>query len=402
MSHSRLYNRLRNIGPGALVTAAFIGPGTVTVCTIAGVSFGMALLWAMVFSTVATVFLQEMAARIGIITQNGLSELIRRHIASSSIRAVILMLIFIAIVIGNAAYEAGNLNGAILGLGAISKSTPRWVLILLSALLAFAMNWFGSYRLLERGLLVMVIFMSLSFIITAILTKPSVPDILKGAFTPHIPPDSLFIVIGLIGTTVVPYNLFLHASVASKKWKSEANLQDSRWDTVISISLGGLVSMAIIISGAAIRQTHISNALDLAQAIEPLYGQLARYFLGAGLFAAGLTSAITAPLAAAIVANGCFGWSAGMKDYRFRIVWISVLALGLFSLGLGYKPIEIIKFAQVANGLLLPIIVSAMLWIVNKKVLMGKHTNNLGQNLIAVLLVTLTIALGIRAIINAF
>jgi NRAMP (natural resistance-associated macrophage protein)-like metal ion transporter len=106
-------NWFKNIGPGPLVAAAFIGPGTVTVCTLAGVNFGFSLLWAMVLSILATVILQEMAARLGIVSQKGLSEVIRSQISNPLLRTMAIILILSAIVIGNAAYEAGNISGSI-------------------------------------------------------------------------------------------------------------------------------------------------------------------------------------------------------------------------------------------------------------------------------------------------
>jgi len=112
-------NWFKNIGPGPLVAAAFIGPGTVTLCTLAGVNFGFALLWAMVLSIVATVVLQEMSARLGVIAQKGLSEIIRTEISNPLFKGLAILLILSAIVIGNAAYEAGNISGGVLGLEAV-------------------------------------------------------------------------------------------------------------------------------------------------------------------------------------------------------------------------------------------------------------------------------------------
>lgn len=109
-------NWFKNIGPGPLVAAAFIGPGTVTVCTLAGVGFGFTLLWAMVLSIIATVVLQEMSARLGIITQKGLAEVILTEIHNPVFKVLTILLIFSAIVFGNAAYEAGNISGGVLGL----------------------------------------------------------------------------------------------------------------------------------------------------------------------------------------------------------------------------------------------------------------------------------------------
>jgi len=158
--------------------------------------------------------------------------------------------------------------------------------------------------------------MSISFLITAIVTKPNVLEILKGMLVPKFPEKSLLTIIGLIGTTVVPYNLFLHASLVKERWHKKEDVSFVRKDTIVSITLGGLISMAIIVSAAAIPFGSISNAADLAKGLAPLYGQFAKYFLALGLFAAGITSAITAPLAAAYVAKGCLSWKGGLKSKR--------------------------------------------------------------------------------------
>jgi manganese transport protein len=132
--------------------------------------------------------------------------------------------------------------------------------------------------------------------------------------------------------------------------------------------------------------------------LEPLYGNSAKYFMGIGLFAAGVTSAITAPLAAAYVASSCFGWNSGLKDLKFRIVWMIILGLGIFFLSFGIKPIEIIKFAQVANGILLPVIAIFLLWIVNKSSVMGKYRNTKTQNILGLVIIVLAVVLGVKSI----
>ena len=244
--------------------------------------------------------------------------------------------------------------------------------------------------------------MSVSFLITAFLTKPDIMSIFKGALVPSVPEGSLLTIIGLIGTTVVPYNLFLHASLVKEKWSDQKDLKAVRKDTIISIVLGGLVSMAIIISASSIGLGEISNASDLAKSLAPLYGDFASYFLGIGLFAAGITSAITAPLAAAYVARGCFGWKSGLKSKQFRAVWIFILLLGVVFSSLGIKPIEIIKFAQVANGILLPVIAGVLLWVVNKKAVLGKYVNSKFQNSLGIIILIATVFLGLRGLDKVF
>ena len=276
---------LKNSGPGPLIAAAFIGPGTVTVCTLAGVGFGFALLWTIVLSIFATIVLQEMSARLGIITQKGLSEIIKTEIKHPVFKFLAIGLILSAIVIGNAAYEAGNITGGVLGLETI-VGNPSFeigdfsinILSLIIGSIAFILLYIGNYKVIEKALISLVILMSLAFLITAIITKPNILQILKGAFIPKFPKDSLLTIIALIGTTVVPYNLFLHAALVKEKWKTKNDLQFARKDTIIAVILGGLVSMCIIISAASIQSEDVKNAADLAKGLEPLFGSFANIF----------------------------------------------------------------------------------------------------------------------------
>jgi len=388
----------KKMGPGVLVAAAFIGPGTVTACTLAGVEFGYSLLWAMLLSVLATIVLQEMSARLGIITQKGLADVIKEELNTPWIRNIVLAIILGAIVIGNAAYEAGNIGGATLGLEAIFGknyiSFYPWII----GICAFILLYIGNYKVLEKVLVSLVIVMSLSFLVTSIITKPDVLAILKGLFVPSVPQESILTIIALVGTTVVPYNLFLHASLVSEKWKSPNDLHAVRRDTYISIALGGVVSMSIIIAATTIQGGQVESVMDLAKGLQPLYGYAAKYFMGLGLFAAGITSAITAPLAAAYVVNSCFGWKAGLKHMKFKLVWMVILSVGVVFMSLGIKPIEVIKFAQIANGILLPAIAIFLLWVVNRTSVMGKSKNTVLQNVFGFVIIALAVVLGAKSI----
>ena len=397
----------QNIGPGTLVAAAFIGPGTVTLCTLAGVNFGFNLLWAMLLSIIATIILQEMAARLGIISQKGLSEVIREELKNPILNQFITILILSAIVVGNASYEAGNISGGILGLETIfgefkynfGDLSINFMSIIIGVI-AFVLLYIGNYKFLEKALVTLVLLMSFSFVITAVVTSPNILQILKGMFVPRFPDKSLLTIIGLIGTTVVPYNLFLHASLVKERWHKKEDLIFAKKDTFISILLGGLVSMSIIVSAASISSTNILNAADLAKGLAPLYGDFAKYFLALGLFAAGITSAITAPLAAAYVAKGCLGFKGGLQSKSFRLVWIIILFLGVLFSSIGIKPIEIIKFAQVANGILLPVIAGILLWIMNKKNILENYVNSKFQNILGFIILAITIFLGAKGILK--
>lgn len=400
---------INNIGPGPLVAAAFIGPGTITLCSIAGLNFGFSILWALLLSIIATLVLQEMAARLGIISQKGLSEVIRDEIKHPVTKNIVIALILLAIVIGNAAYEAGNISGGVLGLEAVfgEKYLNLFgidinIFSLFLGLIAFILLFIGNYKILEKSLIFLVVIMSISFIVTAVITKPDIIKLIEGLFVPKFPEGSILIIIGLIGTTVVPYNLFLHASLVKEKWKNVNDLSFARKDTIIAIILGGIISMSIVISSASLDIDSIVNAADLAKGIEPLYGVNSKYVLAIGLFSAGITSAITAPLAAAYVVSGCLGWSINMKDNKFKAVWMFILLIGVISSCSGYKSIEIIKFAQIANGILLPVIAGLLIWIVNKESILGKFKNSKWQNLMGIMILIITVFLGLKSILKVF
>ena len=387
------------IGPGVLVAAAFVGPGTITMCTLAGTNFGYALLWALLVSVLATIVLQGMAGRIGLVTQSGLVDVVRTELKTRWVKNFVIAIVLGAILVGNAAYEAGNIGGATLGLEQLLPQPQlRFFLPTIIGSIIFLLLWFSSYKILEKIFVGLVGVMGVSFVICAVLVQPSISEIFKGMFIPRLPENGLLTVVALVGTTVVPYNLFLHASLVKEKWNSKTDLKAVNWDTIVSIGLGGLVSMAILITASAAPISEINNALDMAKALEPLFGKMAFLFMAIGLLAAGITSAITAPLAAAYVASSCFGWEGGMQNKKFKMVWTIVLLCGVLFLSFDIKPIEVIQFAQVANGILLPVMALLLLWVVNKKSVMGENKNSLVQNAFGAAIVLFTIFLGAKSI----
>lgn len=400
-------NFLKNVGPGALVAAAFIGPGTVTVCTLAGANFGYTLLWALLFATVATIIFQEMSGRLGTIAQKGLGEALRESLQHSIWKWPLFALIAIALYGGNAAYEAGNLSGAALGVSAIldepSDNVFTWTIIIIALVAALAL-WRGSYKQVERLLMALVLFMGVAFISTFIVSRPDLAAFMQGMFTPSIEDESLVTVVALIGTTVVPYNLFLHASAAKARWQGEADLPAARTDSIVSIGLGGLVAMFIVSTAAASlfsRGLGASSAADMAIQLEPLFGSFSKYLLGAGLFAAGLSSSLTAPLATAYAITEIINPNAIIKEKIFRGVSLSVLLVGVVFALSGAKPINIIIGAQFANGLLLPIIAAFLLYTMNNKALLGKHTNGLVANSLGAIVFLVSVGLGVRLVLKS-
>lgn len=401
-------NPLRNIGPGPLIAAAFIGPGTVTVCTLAGANFGFSLLWALALSVVATVILQEISGRIGIITGSDLSSLLRNQTGNRAFRQFSMVLILVAVVLGNAAYQSGNISGANLGLAFYWEAPTLSFLGLqlqlgnfLLGIVAFLLLWTGSYKALERILVGLVILMSLAFSITAILTKPDLASLFAG-FIPRWNESEIPTLVALIGTTVVPYNLFLYASLVNKRWKNEGNLPLMRRDISVSVILGGIVSMAILIVGAANTSTEITSALDVSKGLESVFGSFAGYMMGFGLLAAGMTSALTAPLAAGFVVCGIMGWNQEIKSKPMRITMGIIVGLGLLFSSFGIKPVQLITLAQLANGILLPVISGWIIWIASQSSVLGKFKNTPFQTAIASLIWLITLVLGLKSVGTVF
>ena len=183
---SKVIEKLKNVGPGALVAAGFVGPGTVTTCTVSGASVGYTMLWALVFATVATIIFQEMAARVGIASQKGLGENIRDRIPNPVLKGLAIAIVIIAIFIGNVAYETGNITGGILGIQAVFD-VPMIPIVIVLGILAFACMWVGSYKLVEKILTGIVVLMGIVFFVTALFSPVDWGAVAAGLFTPQLP-----------------------------------------------------------------------------------------------------------------------------------------------------------------------------------------------------------------------
>ena len=395
------------LGPGFIITSAFIGPGTITLCTLSGIEFGYSLIWCIIFSIAATSYLQELSARLGIISRLGLGDIFKSN-THNTLNKVFFIFIFLSLFIGNSAYESGNISGTVMGLETFTGSItinllkfninllPIFISIFLISIIAY-----GSYKVFERMLVSLVFVMSLTFIVTAILSKPDLNLIIDGLI-PNINDNNFIYVIGLIGTTVVPYNLFLHSYISKKKWKSKKDYKSSIYDTLLSIFIGGLISISIIITsagaGGLIDGNEVKNAIDLGKQLSPYLGDFSKYFISIGLFSAGITSSITAPIATSYALSSIFNYKPEWKEKKFKIVSIIIILIGCFFSSTSYNPIYIIKLAQFVNGLFLPIIGISLLWAVNQTHYLGNYINTKYYNVIGLLIIILSILISLRSL----
>lgn len=391
-----------SFGPGFLITAAFIGPGTVTTCSMAGAGFGYALIYVLVFAVVATIILQEMSGRLALASRLDLGRALREFPRSAGTRILYALLTFLSITFGCAVYEAGNIIGGSLGMEVVTGISREYWVIFITLAAALILSR-GKYQWVEKFLIAMVFVMSVSFLATAIILKPDMGSIMKG-FVPSFPPDSLYLILALVGTTVVPYNLFLHSSVVREKWKSISDLPRLRKDLVVSIIVGGVISASIIVTSAAAfhaRGISLESGGQLAGQLEPLFGPMTKILFGIGFFSAGLSSALTAPYAASFAAAGVFGWDDGRRGVRFNLVAAGVILTGLVVALLKLKPLPVIVFAQVANGLILPVASIFLLVMLNNRKMVGASANSRLQNAAGFLVVAVVSLLGLWNIIRA-
>tara|TARA_Y100001958_G_scaffold1637_1_gene1072 strand:- start:842 stop:2059 length:1218 start_codon:yes stop_codon:yes gene_type:complete len=395
------------LGPGFIITSAFIGPGTITLCTLSGIEFGYSLIWCIIFSIAATSYLQELSARLGIISRLGLGDIFKSY-THNTINKVFFIFVFLSLFIGNSAYESGNISGTVMGLetftGSISINLLKFNINLLPVFISIfliSIIAYGSYKVFERMLVSLVFIMSLTFMVTAILSKPDL-NLILGGLVPKINDNNFIYVIGLIGTTVVPYNLFLHSYISKKKWKSKKDYKSSIYDTLLSIFIGGLISISIIITsagaGGLIDGNEVKNAIDLGKQLSPYLGDFSKYFISIGLFSAGITSSITAPIATSYALSSIFNYKPEWKEKKFKIVSIIIILIGCFFSSTSYNPIYIIKLAQFVNGLFLPIIGISLLWAVNQTHYLGNYINTKYYNVIGLLIIILSILISLRSL----
>lgn len=389
--------RLLNLLFWSVIAAAFIGPGTVTTAARAGSDFGFTLAWALLFSTVACLVLQEASGRITVLTGKELGEAVRMRFSSSTVFGWVPAILAAGVVLGCAAYEAGNLLGGVAGLRLVIDVSPAAATIACGAVAA-ALLATGNTRWIARSLGALVAVMGVAFLITAVRLGPDLRTLLSGLLVPRFPSGSMILVLGLVGTTVVPYNLFLGSALAR-----DHELGEMRWGLALAIGGGGLISLGVLVVGSA-----LGGGLEyerLAAVLAARLGGGAEWSLAVGLFGAGLTSAVTAPLAGAITARTLLGarpddWTE--RSWRFRGVWIAVLAVGVVFGATGVKPIPVIILAQAFNGLVLPLI-AVFLWLtMNDDDLLGEAgVNSRVQNLLMGTVVLVCVALGVRGLVSA-
>lgn len=387
-----------------MVAAAFIGPGTITTASVAGATTGITLIWAIVFSVLATVLLQELAVRSALTTDRDLASLIKGFGAGRWWGTPLLLLIILAVGVGNAAYQSGNLSGAGIGLST-ALGIDSAIVVLLCAIAAAILIVINRYRWLERILVALVAMMGVLFSALAILLAPLLSVQSEGRLLPDFSSTNLTLVLALIGTTVVPYNLFLHATAARQRWQGcsvGVALSGARWESCVAIFFGGVTTVAIVVVAAALvpgttDQSPLNAVISAIEVQLPGWGAIV---LGIGLFAAGLTSAIAAPVAAGWTICGAMGWSVDPDSSSFKIVALTVVLIGSFFALVTTRPAALIVTAQVTNALLLPLIALVLMMVANSALLPSGYRNSVMLNTLAALVLATMTLLAVGKLVN--
>ena len=395
-----LWEKIKAMGPGILIVGSFIGPGTVTSATKAGAAYGYDLLWTVVFSVIAVIVLQGMCARLGIVTRTGLAESLVEYLKDRPVfKNFMVFLVSISIITGGVAYMGGDLTGTAIGISTITGIPSRTIAGIWGVCIMILINIGDAIKSLETLLSICVGIMSIVFVATMLIVKPDVVGMFVGA-VPTVPSGSLMTCVALIGTTVVPYNMFIHATSARKTWTIK-ELPIARFDTTVSMIIGGIITLAIMVTaGTVMKGMDVKSAADMAIQLRPLLGDFSVPFLSLGLIAAGVSSAVITPLGVSYVLAGLFGWKMEKSDKLFFWTIILVLVFGIIVATTGIQPLTIIMVAQAVNGVFLPVIVFTTVYLTSRKEIMGEYTNSMLSNILGGAIFIISLVIGVSSLLE--
>lgn len=393
------------LGPGFITGSVDNDAGGVTTYSLAGSIYGYKLIWTLIPSFIVLLVIQEMNARMGIVTGKGLADLIREN-AGLKLTFYIFIGLLIAD-IGNTTTEFAGVAGSMEVLG-----VNKYISVPIAAIMVWLLVVKGNYKIVEKIFIVFSLAL-LSYIVSAIMSKPEWNQIGTSIVNPHVEfnNDYLAMIIGIVGTTIAPWmQFYMQSSVIEKGLKKE-NFKFVLVDILIGCIATVVVAFFIIVSCAATLNVHgiqINEAKDAAYALVPLAGNLASIVFAFGLFIASIFSATILPLATAFYVCEAFGFEAGIdKKWKeapeFYILYTGILFIAVVIIFIPNIPlIHIIYLSQVLNGLLLPIVLIAMMLLVNNKKIMGEYTNTPAKNIIGWAAVIILIALTLLLFVFLF
>jgi Mn2+/Fe2+ NRAMP family transporter len=366
------------MGPGIITGFAGNDAGGVTTYTAVGARYGYSLLWLLLVSTVGLLVVQEMCARMGVVTGKGLSDLIRENFG---VRWT--MVAMLALLVANGSNVVAEFAGIAVSLELLS--VPRAISVPIAALAIWALVVFFDYRAVERTLFVLILAF-IAYPVTALIVQPDWASVGQGLVVPQPPLEqaALIAALALVGTTITPYmQFYIQASVVDKGIDLEA-YRLTRVDVFLGALLTGLNGFFIIVvAGAVLHPANVvvESAEEAARALVPLAGAGAGLLFGVGLFGASALAATVMPLSTAYAVTEAFGWESGISKRfgeapifmgLFTLLLVAGAALVAFT---DFPLIPLILLSQNINGLLLPVVLFFILRLANDRALMGEYAN---------------------------
>jgi len=395
------------LGPGIVTGSVDNDAGGITTYSVAGALYGYKLLWTLIPSFIILAVVQEMNARMGIVTGKGLADLIRE-----SFGVKVTFVIFLGLVtadIGNTATEFAGVAGS-MDIFGVSK----YLSVPLVAVAVWLLVVYGNYTVAER-IFLFFSFCLFSYVISAILARPDWHEVGASMLKPvmHIDKNYLGMVLGIVGTTIAPWMQFYMQSAVIEKGIKKEDYKFVLLDVIIGCIATIVVAFFIIVACAATLHKNgvvINEARDAAVSLKPFAGAFASELFAFGLFVASVFSATILPLATAFYVCEAFGFEAGinkkLKDApQFYALFTSIMAISVGIILLPNAPlIAITIWSQIINAMLLPVVIVSMILIVNNKRIMGEYVNNAFQNAVGwsttVILITLTVMLLISPLLQ--
>ncbi len=394
------------VGPGIITANVDNDVGGIATYSLAGSQFGYSLLWSLIPITLLLILVQEMCARMGVVTSKGLADLIRENFGLS-----VTFYLMVALIVVNVANTISEFAG-IAAAGEIF-GISRFILVPIVAFCVWYMVIKGNYKLIERIFLFACV-IYFAYIVSGIMAKPEWGLVVKSTLIPTFQFSSAYIMmlIGLIGTTIAPWmQFYLQSSLVEKGIRKE-NYIYSKLDVIIGCIITDVVALFIIVATAATIFKvggSITDAADAAVGLQPLAGKWAGYLFAFGLLNAGIFAASILPLSTAYSVCEGLGWESGLNkkfsDAKgFYILYTSMIIIGAVVIMIPHlNLIYIMYISQVLNGILIPIIIIFMLKLLNDKKIMGEYVNSRVYNIIAWLGAILTIALtAVLVVVSVF
>jgi len=390
------------LGPGIITGSVDNDAGGITTYSVAGAIYGYKLLWTLIPSFIVLVIIQEMNARMGIVTGKGLADLIRENAGVK-----ITFFIFVGLLladIGNTTTEFAGVAGSMEVFG-----VSKYISVPIVALLVWILVIKGNYKIAERIFLLFSVSL-LMYVVSAIMGKPDWSEIGKSIIRPQMDfnVQSLEVIIGIIGTTIAPWMQFYMQSSVIEKGLKIRHYKFTLLDIVVGCTATVVVAFFIMVACAStlhVKGITINEAKDAAMALEPLAGALSSHVFAFGLFIASIFSATILPLATAFYVCEAFGFEAGIdKKWKeaaeFFILYTGIIILGAIIIMVPNAPlIAITLWSQIINGILLPVVLVCMILLVNNKKIMGDHVNNRVTNVIGWITVAVLVGLSVTLLL---